>query len=75
MQCNMSAAEIKFRLETEAGLSIAAFAATIGRHPSTVSMVIHRRRTSGPIMTKIAETLEAARSTQRRPSNDQEDAA
>jgi IS30 family transposase len=71
----MSAAEIKYRLETEAGLSIAAFAARINRHPSTVSMVIHRRRTSNPIMTKIAETLEAARSAQRQPSNDQEDAA
>jgi plasmid maintenance system antidote protein VapI len=75
MQCNMSAAEIKFRLETEAGLSIAAFAAIIERHPSTVSMVIHRRRTSNPIMTKIAETLEAARSAQKQPSNDKEDAA
>ncbi|MEP5760628.1 MAG: hypothetical protein ABJ327_15210 [Litoreibacter sp.] len=68
----MSAAEIKFRLETEAGLSIAAFAARINRHPSTGSMVIHRRRTSNPIMT---ETLEAARSAQKQPSDDREDAA
>jgi IS30 family transposase len=75
MQCNMSAAEIKFHLEPEPGLSIAAFAARINRHPSTVSMVIHRRRTSNPIMTKIAETLEAARSAQKQPPNDREEAA
>lgn len=75
MQCEMSAAEIKFRLATEAGLSIAQFAEKINRHPSTVSMVIHRRRTSGPIMAKISETLEAARSNPKNASIDQEGAA
>lgn len=75
MQCKMSAAEIKFRLATEAGLTIAQFAATINRHPSTVSMVIHRRRTSARIMAKIAETLEAARATSKHLSIDQENAA
>ncbi len=73
MQCEMSAAEIKFRLATEAGLSIAQFAEMINRHPSTVSMVIHRRRTSGPIMAKIAETLQAARSKSLHAPKDQED--
>ena len=75
MQSQMCAAEIKFRLQKEAGLTIAQFAEKINRHPSTVSMVIHRRRTSNPIMTKIAETLEAARSAQNQSSNDREDAA
>lgn len=75
MQCEMCAEEIKFRLKTEAGMSLAQFADSINRHPSTVSMVIHRRRTSSPIMAKIVETLEAVRSVPKQPSNDREDVA
>lgn len=57
----MCAEEIKFRLKTEAGLSLKDFAKSIGCHPSTVSMVIHRRRKSGPIMEKIGRALTIAR--------------
>lgn len=61
MARNMSAAEIKYRLSVEADMSLKDFAKSIKRHPSTVSMVIHRRRTSGPIMRQLEATLATAR--------------
>lgn len=60
MALEMCAEEIKFRLKTQAGFSLRSFAQSIGRHPSTVSMVIHGRRQSQPIMNKIEQALKKA---------------
>lgn len=60
MRKSMCAAEIKYRLATEANMTLTKFAKEIGRDPSTVSMVIHGRRKSKPIMDAISEVLATA---------------
>ena len=49
---------IKYRLLSEANLTLKDLAAKLKRDPSTISMVIHGRRKSAPIMQAIAEILE-----------------
>ena len=49
---------IKYRLLTEANLSLKDLAKKLKRDPSTISMVIHGRRKSAPIMQAIADILD-----------------
>ena len=49
---------IKYRLLSEANLSLKDLAKKLKRDPSTISMVIHGRRKSAPIMQAIAEILD-----------------
>jgi len=52
-----AAETIKFRLLMEAGLTIQEFSDLIGRHQSTVSLVIGGRRISRPVVTELASVL------------------
>ena len=49
---------IKYRLLSEANLSLKDLAEKLKRDPSTISMVIHGRRKSAPIMQAIADILD-----------------
>ena len=49
---------IKFRLRTEANMTLRALATALGRDPSTISMVISGRRLSAPITRAILELLD-----------------
>ncbi|MDF1671586.1 MAG: helix-turn-helix transcriptional regulator [Roseovarius sp.] len=49
---------IKYRLLSEANLSLKDLAKKLKRDPSTISMVIHGRRKSAPIMQAIADILD-----------------
>ncbi len=49
---------IKYRLLSEAGLTLTALAHKINRDPSTISMVIHGRRKSSYVMDAISNILD-----------------
>ena len=49
---------IKYRLLSEANLTLKDLAAKLKRDPSTISMVIHGRRKSAPIMQAIVAILD-----------------
>lgn len=49
---------IKYRLLSEANLSLKQLAKKLDRDPSTISMVIHGRRKSAPIMKAIFAILD-----------------
>lgn len=57
MEIRGSAEIIKFRLRTEAGLTIKELAIRLGRNPSTISLVIGGHRKSLPVITEIARLL------------------
>lgn len=57
MEIRGTAEIIKFRLRTEAGLTIKELAAHLGRNPSTISLVIGGHRKSLPVITEIARLL------------------
>jgi transcriptional regulator with XRE-family HTH domain len=61
MDLKPDAALLKYRLKSEANMSLKQVALRIGRDPSTVSMVINGRRKSAPIMKAIFEILDANR--------------
>lgn len=54
---------IKYRLRSEANMSLKELAIKLNRDPSTISMVIHGRRKSAPIMNAIFEILDAAKAS------------
>lgn len=49
---------IKYRLLSEAGLTLTDLASKIKRDPSTISMVIHGRRKSAYVMDEISKILD-----------------
>lgn len=57
MEIRGTAEIIKFRLRTEAGLTIKELASRLGRNPSTISLVIGGHRKSLPVITEIAHLL------------------
>ena len=58
MQQKPDASLIKYRLQSEANLSLKQLAKKLKRDPSTISMVIHGRRKSAPIRQAIADILD-----------------
>lgn len=71
---------IKYRLRSEANLSLKQLGKRLGKDPSTISMVIHGRRTSAPIMRAISaildpKTPETPKAVLVRNVDDKEDAA
>lgn len=58
MQQKPDASLIKYRLQSEANLSLKQLAKKLKRDPSTISMVIHGRRKSAPILKAIFEILD-----------------
>lgn len=71
---------IKYRLRSEANLSLKQLSKLLNRDPSTISMVIHGRRKSAPIMRAIFAILDAnqcdeAISSAKSRSPSEEDAA
>jgi len=50
---------IKYRLRSEANISLKKLGKILGKDPSTISMVIHGRRKSAPILKAIFEILDA----------------
>ena len=61
MDLKPDAALLKYRLQSEANMSLKQVALRIGRDPSTVSMVISGRRKSAPIMKAIFDILDASK--------------
>lgn len=57
MEIRGTAEIIKFRLRTEAGLTIKELASRLERNPSTISLVIGGHRKSLPVITEIARLL------------------
>jgi transcriptional regulator with XRE-family HTH domain len=57
MKIRNTAEVIKFRLRTEAGLTIKDLAKNLGRSPSTISLVICGHRKSFPVISEIARLL------------------
>lgn len=53
----LPAETIKFRLKTEARMSLCDVAKKLGRHPSTVSLVLNGTRKSWPVIVAVAEIL------------------
>ena len=71
---------IKYRLRAEANLSLKQLGKLLGKDPSTISMVIHGRRKSAPIMKAIFEILyqdgvDTPDTTHNRKTKNKEDAA
>ncbi|MDX8355577.1 helix-turn-helix transcriptional regulator [Cognatiyoonia sp. IB215182] len=74
------AALIKYRLRSEADLTLKLLAERLDCHPSTISMVINGRRKSAPIMNAIFEILDSPTSSKsddvvRQKLSSKEDAA
>lgn len=65
------AALIKYRLHSEANMSLKQVAKRLNRDPSTVSMVIAGRRKSAPIMKAIFDILDASQVAHLEPADQQ----